>query len=70
MDSSKFCTLPRQRRNSQSFSIKSLVFEKGPGRKSLGFTVVGGRDSPRGSIGIYVKSVFPTGQAAGILREG
>ena len=46
------------------------MFEKGPGKKSLGFTVVGGKDSPKGSIGIYVKSIFPNGQALGMLREG
>ena len=68
-ESSKFCTLPRQRK-SQSYSIKNVMFEKGPGKKSLGFTVVGGKDSPKGSIGIYVKSIFPNGQALGMLREG
>ena len=47
-----------------------MVFEKGPGKKSLGFTVVGGKDSPKGSIGIYVKSIFPNGQALGMLKEG
>ena len=47
-----------------------MTFEKGPGKKSLGFTVVGGKDSPKGSIGIYVKSIFPNGQALGMLREG
>jgi len=47
-----------------------VVFEKGPGKKSLGFTVVGGKDSPKGSIGIYVKSIFPNGQAVGLLKEG
>ena len=46
------------------------MFEKGPGKKSLGFTVVGGKDSPKGSIGIYVKSIFPNGQALGMLKEG
>ena len=69
METSRFCTLPRQRK-SQSFSIKNVTFEKGPGKKSLGFTVVGGKDSPKGSIGIYVKSIFPNGQAEGILQEG
>ena len=68
-ESSKFCTLPRQRK-SQSYSIKNVTFEKGPGKKSLGFTVVGGKDSPKGSIGIYVKSIFPNGQAVGLLKEG
>ena len=69
MEGSKFCTMPRQKK-SQSYSIKNVAFEKGPGMKSLGFTVVGGKDSPKGSIGIYVKSVFPNGQAVGLLKEG
>ena len=47
---SNFCTLPRRPRSSVS-TFHTVVFEKGQGKKSLGFTIVGGRDSPKGSIG-------------------
>ncbi|XP_053593030.1 uncharacterized protein LOC103576136 isoform X2 [Microplitis demolitor] len=51
--------------------ILRIILEKGA-MKKLGFTIVGGSDSIKGNMGIYVKDITQNGQAAkeGTLKIG
>jgi hypothetical protein len=68
-----FCTLPRRPRSQLSpHAFYTVVYEKEAGRKSLGFTLVGGIDSPKGPKVLFVKMALDNGQIAdaGHVFEG
>ncbi|KAI1301219.1 PDZ domain-containing protein 2 [Halotydeus destructor] len=69
MESGLF-TVPRRPKSSARILLQTLTFYKGPGCRGLGFSIVGGADAENScSNNVYIKTIYPNGQAAERLDE-